>query len=81
MSRTRLGDEQAHQMAEQLLAAVAGGRESPVVAWDPEHHLQGHAEIDGEHVIVIAPRDDEHRPLVLTEVEWDELRRLSMSAA
>lgn len=81
MSRTRLGDEQAHQMAEQLLAAVAGGQQSPVVAWDPEHHLQGHAEIDGEHVILIAPRDDEHRPLVLTEAEWDELRRLSMSAA
>ncbi len=80
MSRTRLGDEQAHQLAEQLLAAVAGGQAAPVV-WDPEHHLQGHAEIDGEHVILIAPRDDEHRPLVLTEAEWDELRRLSMSAA
>ena len=68
-------------MAEQLLAAVAGSKPAPVVAWDPEHHLQGHTEIDGQHVILIAPRDDEHRPLVLTEAEWDELRRLSMSAA
>ncbi len=81
MSRTRLGDEQAHRMAERHLAAMTGCRRSPQVAWDPEHHLQGHAVINGEHIVVIAPRDEAHMPLVLSEADWDELRRVSMSAA
>ncbi len=70
-----LDDEQAHERALELLAAVAGMECIRRVAWDPEHHLQGHVDVAGEHLVVIAPRDDAHRPLVLGEAEWDALRR------
>lgn len=79
MTITRLGDEQAHALAERLLAEREGGPPGATVVWDPEHHLQGHVEIDGRHVVLIAPRDHTHEPLVLTESAWDQLRRVSMA--
>jgi hypothetical protein len=51
------------------------------VRWDSDHHLQGHVDVRGQHLVVIAPRDDDHTPLVLSEAEWDALRRGWMSAA
>jgi hypothetical protein len=45
------------------------------------HHLQGHVDVDGQHLVVIAPRDDEHTPLVLSDSEWEALRRGSVVAA
>lgn len=79
MTTTRLADEQAHDVAERRLAELAGRPVDATVVWDPEHHLQGHVEIDGEHVVLIAPRDCDHEPLLLTESAWDELRRVSMA--
>ena len=77
----RFDDEQAHQRALRALAKRAGSECCSRVNWDPDHHLQGHVDVRGEHLVVIAPRDDDHSPLVLTEAEWDALRRGCMTAA
>ena len=45
--------------------------------WDDTHHLQGHGHVHGRELIVIAPRDDHHRPVVLTTEDWDAVRRVS----
>lgn len=76
----RLDDDHAHRRALELLAAVAGPDCVSRVCWDCEHHLQGHVDVDGEHLVLIAPRDDEHEPLVLSEDEWDALRHGLVSA-
>ena len=77
----RYDDHEAHQRALGLLAKRFGPEPCADVSWDPDHHLQGHVDVDDEHLVLIAPRDDEHSPLVLTEAEWDELRRGAMAAA
>lgn len=77
----RFDDHQAHERALRVLAKRAGSACCADVCWDPDHHLQGHVDVDGEHLVLIAPRDDEHTPLVLTEAEWDALRRGVMAAA
>lgn len=73
--RRRFDDEQAHERAVSHLARLTGSAPVSGVCWDPEHHLQGHVTVSGEHFVLIAPRDDEHTPLVLSEAEWDALRR------
>jgi hypothetical protein len=45
------------------------------IQWDANHCLQGHVDLDGSHLVVIACRDDAHEPLALTEGEWDAVRR------
>lgn len=77
----RFDDHQAHERALRLLATRVGSQSCSDVCWDPDHHLQGHVDVGEEHLVVIAPRDDEHAPLVLTEAEWDALRRGAMAAA
>jgi hypothetical protein len=78
----RLDDDQAHERALAHLAAAVGGPEcTERVCWDPDHHLQGHVEIGGEHLVLIAPRDDAHQPLLLAEAEWDALRRGCLAVA
>jgi hypothetical protein len=42
--------------------------------WDDRHHLQGHGHLYGHEVVVIAPRDDDHRTVVLTVEDWDAVR-------
>ncbi len=76
----RFDDDQAHELALELLAAVAGSDCLSQVCWDCDHHLQGHVVVGGQHLVVIAPRDDEHAPLVLPESEWDALRRGALTA-
>ena len=70
----RLDDQQAHKRALDHLARCVGDDCAERVCWDPVHHLQGHLDVDGTHLVVIAPRDDEHDPLVLSEADWDALR-------
>ena len=53
--RARLDDEQAHEQALAFLAEVMGPECAPDVCWDLDHHLQGHLEVHGEHLVVIAP--------------------------
>jgi hypothetical protein len=77
----RFDDDQAHQRALRELASVAGTECLSRVCWDPVHHLQGHVDVRGEHLVVIAPRDDEHEPLVLSEADWDALRRGRLATA
>ncbi len=69
----RLDDDQAHALAHDRLTAVVGC--DCEIRWDAEHCLQGHVDLDGSHLVVIACRDVLHRPLVLTEDQWDALRR------
>lgn len=78
---SRLDDDQAHRKALTRLAEVAGAECAERVYWDPVHHLQGHVDVDGTHLVVIATRDDDHTPLVLSECEWDALRRGALTAA
>lgn len=75
MSQRRFDDEHAHRRALEHLADVAGDECVDRVRWDADHHLQGHVDVAGRHLVVIAPRDDEHEPLVLSEADWDALRR------
>ena len=77
----RLDDDQAHERALRHLAAVAGTDCISRVCWDPEHHLQGHVDVAGRHLVLIAPRDDEHAPRVLSEDDWDALRHGQMAVA
>lgn len=76
---SRLDDEQAHREALAYLAAVLGPECAAGVCWDLDHHLQGHLEVCGEHLVVIAPRDVAHHPLVLSEADWDALRHGDLS--
>lgn len=69
----RLDDVQAHARAHDHLAAVMGCDHE--IRWDADHCLQGHVDHDGVHLVVIACRDEVHEPLVLSEREWDALRR------
>ncbi len=71
----RFDDVEAHERAMRRLAEVAGPECVDQVTWDPDHHLQGHVDVGDTHLVVIAPRDDEHQTLVLSESEWDALRR------
>jgi hypothetical protein len=76
---SRLDDEQAHQEALAYLAAVLGPECAAGVCWDLDHHLQGHLEVSGKHLVVIAPRDVDHHPHVMSEADWDALRHGDLS--
>lgn len=75
MPRQRFNDDQAHQRAERYLASVLGADCACEVRWDSYHHLQGHLDHSGQHFVVIAPRDNEHDPIVMSDTEWDARRR------
>ncbi|MDJ0767540.1 MAG: hypothetical protein QNJ12_02060 [Ilumatobacter sp.] len=74
-------DHQAHDRAIRRLQEMTGDDCAERVCWDPDHHLQGHIDVRGTHLVIIATRDDEHTPLVLTEREWDAMRRGCVPAA
>ena len=81
MPHQRFDDDQAHQRAERYLASVLGKNFACEVHWDGDHHLQGHLDHSGRHLVVIAPRDDEHHPIVMSETEWDTCRRGHLAIA
>jgi hypothetical protein len=81
MAHHRLNDHQAHERALELLSSVHGPECASRVCWDPVHQLQGHVDVAGEHLVLIATRDEVHDPLVLTEQDWDALRRGCLTAA
>jgi hypothetical protein len=81
MAHQRFDDEQAHQRAERYLASVLGTGCPCAVLWDGDHHLQGHLDHSGTHLVVIAPRDDEHDPIVMSEIEWDACRHGQLANA
>ena len=78
---TRLSDDEAHDLAVRHLADVLGSNTVPPIAWDGDHHLQGHLDVAGHHMVLIAPRDPDHCPLLLSDEDWDSLRRTHCHAA
>ncbi len=81
MPGRRFDDDQAHRLAEEYLSSVFGADVVPEVYWDGDHHLQGHVNHSGCHLVVIAPRDDEHDPIVMSETAWDAYHRGRLSPA
>jgi hypothetical protein len=71
----RLDDETAQERAVRHVANELGLGTPPNVSWDGDHHLQGHLDVAGTHMVLIAPRTDDHMPLLLTDADWDALRR------
>lgn len=72
---TRLDDNTAHDRAIRHAIDELGLERAPRVCWDTEHQLQGHLDIDGRHLVLIATRRDDRRPLLLTDGAWDRLHR------
>lgn len=70
----RYTDDVAHRHAAEHVAVTLGLDVEPSIIWDERHHLQGHLQVAGQHLVVIAPRTGEHDPRLLTEQEWDGLR-------
>ncbi len=60
--------------ARAFLTAVIGSPPDDL-RWDEVHPLQGHTRVDGQELVVIAARDELHRPVVLVAADWDEIRR------
>ncbi len=71
---TRYDDQTAHRCAVEHARTVLGLESVPAVCWDDRHHLQGHLDVGGVHLVLIAPRTCDHHPRLLTESEWDGLR-------
>jgi hypothetical protein len=72
--RVRRTDTECRARARAFLTSLIGA--TPVdVTWDRTHRLQGHARLGGRQLVVIAPRDDDHRTVVLTIGDWEQVRR------
>jgi hypothetical protein len=78
---TRMNDEEAHDLAVRHFADLLGWIAPPPVAWDVDHHLQGHLDVAGRHMVLIATRTPDRCPLLLTDADWDSLRRTHCHAA
>lgn len=72
-STSRHTDAECRERATSYLARVAGCVPDDLM-WDDTFHLQAHAHLRGHELVVIAPRDDEHQPVVLTAMDWDDVR-------
>jgi hypothetical protein len=64
--------------ARDFLTVVIGSQPDDL-CWDEIHQLQGHAHVDGQELVVIAARDELHRPVVLIAADWEEIRRNAQS--
>jgi hypothetical protein len=62
--------ERAHAYLVELI-----GNRPHTVTWDTTHCLQGHVHLGYSELVLIAPRDAVHEPVVLTETDWDVVRR------
>jgi hypothetical protein len=67
-------NRQCRARAYTYLAGLIGDRPH-TVTWDSTHCLQGHVQVGRSQLVVIAPRDASHAPVVLTEPSWDAVRR------
>ena len=70
MSNTVACRARAHAYLVNLIGARAH-----TLTWDSTHCLQGHVHLAGGELVMIAPRDGSHEPVVLTEPVWDAVRR------
>ena len=80
-TKNRLNDEEAHDLAVRHLAELLGSSTLPDIQWDVDHHLQGHLDVAGHHMVLIATRTTDRSPLLLTDEDWDSLRRTRCHAA
>jgi len=62
-----------HARAYAFLVEVIGAQPADLT-WDTTHRLQGHVHVGRRELVVIAPRDADHVPVVLTDATWDALR-------
>ena len=67
-------DHECRARAYAYLVELIGSRPE-MVTWDPTHRLQGHVHLGRRHLVVIAPRDAMHDPVVMTAPNWDAVRR------
>ena len=67
-------DSESQAIAREFLTELIGSAPDDL-EWDDTHHLQGHGHLDGHELIVIAPRDDRHRTIVLIAEDWDAVSR------
>ena len=67
-------DPECRARAYAYLVELIGARPE-TLTWDSTHCLQGHAHVGQRDLVVIAPRDATHRPIVMTEPGWDAVRR------
>jgi hypothetical protein len=51
------------------------GAHPDALTWDATHCLQGRVRLACCELVVIAPRDAFHEPVVLTTPSWDAIRR------
>ena len=49
------------------------GAPPAVLRWDARHHLQAHAHVGDRDFVLIAPRDEEHEPVLLDKDDWDHV--------
>jgi hypothetical protein len=68
-----MNDDEGQRRARLFLKQLLGDAPKDL-CWDETHHLQGHVHIGSRELVVIAPRDERHEPVVLTAEDWDEIR-------
>lgn len=67
-------DRVCQARASAYLVELIGARRA-TLTWDTAHRLQGHVHLDSCELVVIAPRDAAHEPVLLTAPNWDAVRR------
>jgi len=72
--RVQRSDTECRARAREFLIHLIGAVPDDLT-WDGTHRLQGHAHLGGRQLVVIAPRDDLHRTVVLTTRDWEQVRR------
>jgi hypothetical protein len=69
-------DVECRARADAYLNGLIGSSHQSVT-WDATYRLQGHVQLGSNELVVIAPRDAAHEPVVLTAPGWDAVRRSS----
>lgn len=67
-------NDTAHRYAIGHAVATLGLDHEPAVTWDDDYQLQGHLDVSGRHLVLIATRTHDRSPRLLTEDEWNCLR-------
>ena len=73
-ARSKSSDHACRARAYVYLVGLIGAHPA-TLTWDSTHCLQGHVHLECGELVVIAPRDASHKPVVLTAPNWDAVRR------
>ena len=74
VDRATRSDIDCQARASEFLTELIGSPPENLL-WDDTYHLQGHSQLHGRELVVIAPRDENHQTVVLTAEDWDGVRR------